>query len=63
LHTNTYEMYAHLKKHSPDISINMIYAIIDAQEDAQEDTHGQVIAKIRKVEILMRLDDMDLAPK
>jgi len=59
LQTDAYEIYKRLKNHSPDISLNMIYAIIGTQES----THWQEIAKNRKAEILMRLDDMGLAPK
>jgi len=59
MQTDAYEMYARLKKQSPNTSLNMIYALIGAQENIQ----WQEIAKNRKVEILMQLDDMGLAPK
>ena len=64
MQTDAYEIYARLKKHSPTTSLNMLYAIMGAQENI----HWQSIAKNRKMEILMRLDDMSqkdkrLAPK
>jgi len=64
MQTDAYEIYARLKKHSPNTSLNMLYAIMGAQENI----HWQSIAKNRKMEILMRLDDMSqkdkrLAPK
>jgi DNA transformation protein len=51
-------IYASLKKQDPSISLNMLYAIIGAQENL----HWQEVATTRKTEILMRLDDMGLAP-
>jgi len=64
MRTDAFEIYARLKKHNPNTSLNMLYAIMGAQEN----THWQSIAKNRKTEILMRLDDMSqkdkkLAPK
>jgi len=53
------EMYAQLKKVSPETSINMLYAMLGAQEGV----HWQDIISSRKEEILMRLDDMGLAPR
>ena len=53
-----FEIYAKLKKEFPDLSMNMLYALIGAQEDI----HWQEVTKVRKTEILMRLDDMGLAP-
>jgi len=52
--TDAYEIYARLKKHVPNTSLNMLYAIMGAQENI----HWLSIAKNRKMEILMRLDDI-----
>jgi len=57
--TDAFQMYALLKAVSPETSLNMLYAMIGAQEGI----HWQEVALTRKVEILMRLDDMNLAPK
>ena len=54
-----YELYAQLKKAVKGTGMNSIYAIIGAQEDM----HWQEVSRTRKTEILMRLDDMGLAPK
>ena len=56
---DVYQMYAQLKSISPETSLNMLYAMIGAQEGS----HWQEVVRTRKVEILMRLDDMNLAPK
>ena len=55
MQTDAYEIYARLKKHGSNTSLNMLYAIMGAQENI----HWQSIAKNRKMEILMRLDDMN----
>jgi len=57
--TDAFQMYTQLKIVSPRTSLNMLYAMIGAQENI----HWQEVARTRKVEILMRLDDMNLAPK
>ncbi|RDH81490.1 MAG: transcriptional regulator [endosymbiont of Galathealinum brachiosum] len=56
---DAFEMYRLLKEHNSNTSLNMLYALVGAQENI----NWQDIAKERKVEILMRLDDMGLAPK
>jgi len=53
-----YELYAQLKP-MKGIGLNSIYAIIGARENLS----WLEIANTRKMEILMRLDDMGLAPK
>jgi len=53
-----YELYGELKLHYPDISLNFLYAMIGAQEL----TDWKQIAQTRKMEILLRLDDLGLAP-
>lgn len=57
--TDPYELYKELKKKVKGTGLNSIYAIIGAQEGL----HWQEVAKTRKMEILLRLDDMGLAPK
>ena len=57
--TDVYQMYAQLKRVAPETSLNMLYAMMGAQEGI----HWKKIADTRKVEILMRLDDLNLAPK
>lgn len=54
-----FELYKNLKLNVKGTGLNSIYAIIGAREDI----HWQEVAKSRKEEILMRLDDMGLAPK
>lgn len=54
-----FELYAKLKTAGINPGLNMIYAIIGAQECV----HWQEIARTRKMEILIRLDDMGFAPK
>jgi DNA transformation protein len=54
-----FELYAKLKEKVKGTGLNSIYAIIGAREDL----HWQTVASTRKTSILMRLDDMGLAPK
>ncbi len=54
-----FELYALLKKNIPGVSLNMLYAILGAQENIP----WQDIKKSRRTEILLRLDDMGIAPK
>lgn len=56
--SDVFEMYKKLKEESIGVSLNMLYAMLGAQEGVR----WQDIAKDRKTEILMRLDDMGLAP-
>lgn len=53
-----YEMYAKLKS-TVGMGLNGLYAIIGAQENRP----WLEVAQTRKTEILMRLDDLGLAPK
>lgn len=55
---DAYEVYANLKKQVPGTSRNFLYAIIAAQEDLD----WREVAKTRRTEILLRLDEMGLAP-
>ena len=54
-----FELYKQLKLNVKGTGLNSIYAIIGAREGK----HWQEIAKTQKPEILIRLDDMGLAPK
>ncbi|AWB64931.1 transcriptional regulator [Saccharobesus litoralis] len=54
-----YELYRQLKLTVKGTGLNSIYAIIGARENK----HWQDVAKHQKSAILMRLDDMGLAPK
>ena len=53
-----YEVYADLKQQVPGTSRNFLYAIIAAQENLD----WREVAKMRRTEILLRLDEMGLAP-
>ena len=54
-----FELYAQLKQKVKGTGLNSIYAIIGAREGI----HWQEVARNQKTEILIRLDDMGLAPK
>lgn len=54
-----FRLYAMLKAKHADTSLNFLYAIIGAQEDV----HWQEIKRSRKTAILLRLEEMGLAPK
>ncbi|OZG72405.1 transcriptional regulator [Hahella sp. CCB-MM4] len=58
LSADPYEIFRELKGKVPDLSLNALYAMIGAQEDV----HWQQVARERKTEILLRLDDMGIAP-
>jgi DNA transformation protein len=58
LSSDVFELYQQLSKVMPS-NLNMLYAMIGAQENLP----WQEIAQTRKIEILMRLDDIGLAPK
>jgi DNA transformation protein and related proteins len=51
-----YQLYARIKQQQPKVSINLLYAMIGAVED--ED--WRAIAKERRSEVLIRLDDLGL---
>jgi DNA transformation protein len=59
LNCDGFELYAALKKTVKGTGLNSIYAILGAQQDV----HWQEIARTQKYEILLRLDDMGLAPE
>ena len=58
LNCDGFELYAALKKKVKGTGLNSIYAILGAQQDV----HWQEVARTQKYEILLRLDDMGLAP-
>lgn len=57
--SDPFVIYAKLHATMPSVSLNLLYAMIGAQENV----HWQVIKSERKTEILMRLDDLGLASK
>lgn len=59
LATDPFEIYRLLKVGGHSASLNLLYAMIGAQQDQS----WQSIKQTQKMEILMRLDDMGLAPK
>ena len=54
-----FEIYARLKKSAPRTSLVALYALIGAI-DGQ---HWLEVKRDRRMEILIRLDDMDIAPQ
>lgn len=54
-----FEVYAQLKATIPGMSLNALYALIGAVEDR----NWQDIKRERRGEILMRLDQMGIAPE
>jgi len=58
LNCDGFELYSALKKTVKGTGLNSIYAILGAQQDV----HWQEVARTQKYEILLRLDDMGLAP-
>ena len=59
MRADPYDLYRQLKETVKGTGLNSIYAIIGAQEGR----HWQEVSRERKTEILMRLDDMGIAPK
>lgn len=54
-----FHVYAELKAKVPGTSLNFLYALIRAIEDL----HWQEIKRTRRAAILLRLEDMGIAPK
>ena len=52
-------MYAELKVKVPGTSLNFLYALIGAIDDV----HWQEVKRTRRTEILLRLDEMGIAPR
>jgi DNA transformation protein and related proteins len=53
-----YELYRQLKVRNPNVSLNFLYAILAAQDGC----HWREVQRTRRIEILLRLDDLRLAP-
>lgn len=53
-----FEVYAKLKAMDSTVSLNLLYALMGAQELKS----WKDIAQTRRTEILLRLDDMGIAP-
>lgn len=56
---DAFTLYARLKTEVPGVSLNLLYALIGAQEGL----HWQVVKRERRSDILLRLDDMGIAPR
>lgn len=54
-----FDVYAELKAKVPGTTLNFLYALIGAIEDL----HWQEIKRTRRTEILLRLEEMGIAPK
>ena len=54
-----FDVYARLKQKFPQISLNALYALIGAIENRD----WQEVKRQDRSEILLRLDDMGIAPK
>lgn len=54
-----FDLYAQLKAFDNAVSLNMLYALIAAIEDRD----WREVARSDRMRILMRLDDLGLAPK
>jgi len=52
-------LYARLKQQWPAAGMNLLYALIGAQEDQD----WRQVARERRSELLLRLDDLGLAPR
>lgn len=59
MQADPFELYARMKAGEQSVSLNMLYAMLGAQQDKP----WQLIKQTQRIEILMRLDDMGLAPK
>ena len=56
---DAFQVYAQLKQRVPGVSVNLLYALLGAQDDC----HWLAVQRERRTEVLMRLDDMGLAPR
>ena len=55
---NPYELYRELKGRDASVNLNFLYGIIAAQEGC----HWREVQKSRRLDILLVLEDMGLAP-
>lgn len=56
---NAVELYLRVKERFPQASLNLLYALIGAQEDRD----WRDIARERRTELLLRLDALGKAPR
>ncbi len=56
--SDPFEVYAQLRQKVPGTSLNALYALIGAIENV----HWQAIKQQRRTEIILRLEDMGIAP-
>ena len=56
---DVYRLYGRIKARWPGASLNLVYALIGAQEDRD----WRQIARERRTEILLNLDALGLAPR
>jgi len=56
---DAFAVYARVKAAWPGASLNLLYALIGAQEDLD----WRTVARERRTEILLRLDALGLAPR
>ncbi|MCE4555755.1 TfoX/Sxy family DNA transformation protein [Roseateles cellulosilyticus] len=56
---DAFDVYARVKARWPGASRNLVYALLGAQEGRD----WRDIARERRTEVLLRLDDMGLAPR
>ena len=56
---DAFELYGRIKAAWPSASLNLLYALLGAQEDRD----WREVARERRTEILLRLDAMGLAPR
>lgn len=59
MQADPFDIYRKLKAQIPGTSLNALYAMMGAQENLD----WRDIAKTRKTEILVKLDDLGIAPK
>ncbi|WP_157991345.1 TfoX/Sxy family DNA transformation protein [Caldimonas tepidiphila] len=53
------ELYLRIRREQPGVGMNLLYALIGAQEDRP----WQEIARERRLELLLRLDERGAAPR
>lgn len=56
---DAFELYLQLRAQQPGLSLNMLYAMLGAQQNRP----WQEVAREDKTAILMRLDDLNAAPR
>jgi DNA transformation protein and related proteins len=56
---DAFDLYRRLKERDPRVSLNFLYAILAAQDGS----HWRDVQRSRRTEIILRLDELGLAPK